>query len=945
MNFQFNGAHVQKSNQPRTIIFAALAVSCLSISASAQARRQAAHVTAEIRHDVSAPLRDLKPLPEKQEFEPEGEEHSDGVILKSTPIAARRTARPMAAQTSAATHAATTAGLNFDGISYSGFGSAPSDANGAVGATQYVQVVNARFAVYDKTSGVLLMGPVGVNTIWSGFGGDCQGSNLGDPIVVYDKAAARWVISRHAATGSNPWVQCVAVSSTSDATGSYHRYSFPLGTNFPDYPKLSVWPDAYYLTNDMLIPPTFKGAGANVCALDRAAMIAGQTATSQCFQLAATTLSLLPADLDGATPPPAGSPNYIVSLGTNALNFWKFHVDWQTPANTTLTGPSSIPVAGFTEACNGGFCIPQGGTTQVLDSVGDRLLFRFAYRNYGAFESLVVAHTVSIASSAGVRWYEIRNPGGTPVVFQQGTFSPDTNFRWVPSVAMDKAGDLAVGYSVSSNTMSPSIRYTGRVPSDALNTLEAETSIIEGTGSQINNDNRWGDYTAMTVDPVDDCTFWYTNQYLTVNGGPNWHTRIASFSFPSCAGGAQPAAQLSSNALTFGSINLGSTQTLNVSLINTGVVDVTGLSVATTGDYNQTSNCGTALTAGAACTINVTFQPTVAGNRIGTLSVSDNAVNTPQTASLSGIGIGMSTVTLSPTSADFGNQTVASTSAATVVTLTNAGTAPLNITSITASGDFAQTNTCGTLVAANSNCTVSVTFTPTVAGSRTGTLTVTDDATSSPQTTNLAGTGVAQGVVLSQTSIAYGNVATGNSSSAINVTLTNGHNAPLNIASIVTTGDFRQTNTCGTIVAAAGNCVISVTFVPAAKGVRTGTLTVTDDAANTPQTASLSGTGIAPVTVTPSSLNFGTQAVGTTSAAQTVTLRNKQNVPLTFTSIVANGNYSQTNTCGASIPVGGSCTISVKFTPTRTGALNGTIKVTDSANTSPQAISLTGSGV
>ena len=229
-----------------------------------------------------------------------------------------------------------------------------------------------------------------------------------------------------------------------------------------------------------------------------------------------------------------------MNFGSSSLNLWKFHVDWSNTANTTLAGPTNISVASFAAACGGATCIPQYGTRQQLDSLADRLMFRLAYRNFGTYQSLVVSHSVKVGTNrknpyTGIRWYEIRNPGSTPVVYQQSTFSPDTTYRWMGSVAMDKLGDMALGYSVSSGTIHPGIRYTGRLVSDPLGTMQAENSIIEGLGSQSgNNLARWGDYSAMTVDPTDDCTFWYTTEYLQNTGSFNWNTRIASFKFPSC---------------------------------------------------------------------------------------------------------------------------------------------------------------------------------------------------------------------------------------------------------------------------------------------------------------------------------------------------------------------------------------------------------------------------
>jgi Big-like domain-containing protein len=250
--------------------------------------------------------------------------------------------------------------------------------------------------------------------------------------------------------------------------------------------------------------------------------------------------SLLPADLDGSTLPPDGAPGYLMNIGSGSLRLWKFDVDWTTPANTRLIGPTSLSgVASFSTACNGGDCIPQPGTTQKLASLGDRLMYRLAYRNFGGHESLVVNHAIKTGSfgagPSGIRWYEVRLPGGTPAIFQQGTYAPDSTYRWMGSAAMDKFGNLAIGYSASSSTIKPSLRWAGRLAGDTAGQLpQGEGEIVTGTGVQLPSLNRWGDYTALSVDPVDDCTFWYVGQYLKANGTWNWSTRIASWSFPGC---------------------------------------------------------------------------------------------------------------------------------------------------------------------------------------------------------------------------------------------------------------------------------------------------------------------------------------------------------------------------------------------------------------------------
>lgn len=516
-------------------------------------------VVQALHHDVSHPLRDLAHYSQSS-----GQRRDMPLRLIPVPQGANAQTDPVVQSSAPGPQVGTTAGLNFAGIGDTSNTSgnpcncAPSDTNGAVGATQFVQWVNSAFAVYNKSTGALVMGPTAGNTLWSGFGGGCQANNDGDPIAQYDKIAQRWVMTQFSV--SNPstygYLQCVAVSTTSDATGSYYRYAFSQ-PNFNDYPKLGVWPDGYYVSFNIFNGNTFTGARA--CAFDRTSMLTGAAATSVCFQEGSSVGSLLPSDLDGASTtlggpgstssaglPPAGSPDYFLNFGTNSLNVWKFHVDFATPSNSTFTGPTNIAVAAFTAACSGGgTCIPQPGTSNKLDSLADRLMYRLAYRNRGGTESLVVNQSVTVSGSrhssvTGVRWYELRvsrspDPTGALSVFQQGTYSPDSSSRWMGSIAMDKAGDIAVGYSVSSSSVFPSIRYTGRVPTDALGTLEAESSILTGSASQTGSLHRWGDYSSMSVDPVDDCTFWYTTEYIPSTGSFNWKTQIASFKFTGCA--------------------------------------------------------------------------------------------------------------------------------------------------------------------------------------------------------------------------------------------------------------------------------------------------------------------------------------------------------------------------------------------------------------------------
>ena len=425
----------------------------------------------------------------------------------------------------------------------------PPDTNGDVGLHHYVQIVNASFAVYSKT-GALLYGPVDNNTVWSGFGGPCETTNDGDPIVQYDTLADRWLISQFAGirVTDGTKYECVAISQTGDPLGPYYRYAFAYGTDIPDYPKIGVWPDGYYVTYNMFNATGTAYNGFKVCALDRAKMLIGAPATQQCFDKA-EEWSLLPADLDGHRPPPAGSPNYVLGehwSDQDKLTLYRFFVDWNTPANSTLAGPIQIKVNPFTWACSDvlrGRCVPQPDTAVKLESLGSKAMYRLAYRNFGTHESLVVNHSVALdsnpglTSQLGIGWYEIRSPGTTPVVYQEGTSASSTagQFRWMGSVAMDHSGNIALGYSSSSTTLYPSIHYIGRLATDPLGTLPYDEGLIKaGTGSQTGSSARWGDYTAMQVDPSDDCTFWYTNEYLETTSEKGWKTQIASFRFPEC---------------------------------------------------------------------------------------------------------------------------------------------------------------------------------------------------------------------------------------------------------------------------------------------------------------------------------------------------------------------------------------------------------------------------
>ena len=412
-------------------------------------------------------------------------------------------------------------------------GVAPPDTDGDVSPDYYMQMVNLSFQIFDK-NGTSLYGPALSSTIWNGFTGPWTGTNDGDPIVIYDQYSGRWLASQFALPyyPGGPFYQLIAVSQTGDPRGAWNRYAYEF-TNMPDYPKISVWPDGYYMTVNQFAPNSLMFKGAAVCVLDRAAMISGSpTAQMVFFNLGTSYGSLLPADADGQLQPVAGSPCYLANLGTNSLHIWNVVTDWNTLSNSTITLINTLTPQSFSYS---GITINQPGTSQTLDPLASRLMFRLQYRNFGTYEVMLTNHTVNANGSgqAGVRWYELRRPsGGSWSIYQQGTFAPaDNNDRWMASVAMNGSGDIALGYSVSGTSTYPSIRVAGQsAAASGSGTLDvAETSIIAGSHSQTGV-SRWGDYSMMSVDPSNDATFWYTSEYS--NGGWSWVTRIASFNFP-----------------------------------------------------------------------------------------------------------------------------------------------------------------------------------------------------------------------------------------------------------------------------------------------------------------------------------------------------------------------------------------------------------------------------
>jgi hypothetical protein len=524
-------------------------------------------VTWDVAHDVSAPLRDLAAGRIAPDADDPADEPDLGPIATDTGYTGDGALQAALPAPSIPSTQQNFEGLrNEDNFNIFGFRVNPPDPNGEVGPNNYVEMVNLVFGVYDK-AGNLLLGPVDTGTLWSGFAiPDCTDPS-GDPVVMYDQFNDRWILTQFTTRGPEYW-NCVAISTTGDPTGSYYRYAFSTGVNFPDYPKYGNWTDSFVITTREFGPTTEYGIG--VYALEKNKMLDGEPARDVSFfvdgnnpdLLPLVGDGLLPADVDGKQKPRSDATIPIVGTQDDggpygatfdALNVWDLSVKWRSTPVASLTLNTQLPTAPFDSifpcAPTSRDCLPQPGIPvndpRDLDilSYRQRPTFRLAYRNFKTYETMVTNQSVeALPGVAGVRWYEIRRVGSTYSLYQQATFAPvDGVHRWMGSIAMDKNGDIGLGYSVVNGTsVYPGIRYTGRLAGDPLGQMTlGEGTIMNGTGVQTTTNSRWGDYTDMTVDPVDDCTFWYVNEYYLTSGTPAdgrpWHTRIASFKLPGCS--------------------------------------------------------------------------------------------------------------------------------------------------------------------------------------------------------------------------------------------------------------------------------------------------------------------------------------------------------------------------------------------------------------------------
>lgn len=628
---------------------ACLAVASGGVAAGAgggSAGKGSAPISGEaVDHGLSVPVRDLglnaatgsgTPIPRRN---PQTGAPADGSATGRT-HRGEAAADPLADATRAPGRTPPTA-LTFDGTGNPAAcsGCTPPDTVGDVGPNNYIQMVNAtKVAIYNK-AGVLQTPIFDLGSLFSTA--PCNG-NDGDPVVLYDELADRWLLSQFAATPDHHL--CFAISQTADPLGAYHLYTFNTGADFPDYFKVGVWPDGYYVSSNE--------ATYSAYAFDRTKMLAGDPASF--VKVTGQTNFLLPADVDGPISPSGGGLFYTFKDnnfhgGADRIELFQLSPNFANPPASTFSLINTFPIAAFTYTPCGFFvldCVPQQGTAQGLDAIGEWPMQRFPYRSVNSVQHLVGNFTVgggSGGAGAAIRWFELRNIGAGWTLFQQGTQDTPGVDQWMGSIAMDTSGDIALGYSESSSTTFPSIRYATRGPGDPPGTLQAEQVLQAGGGSQTSTFNRWGDYSAMSVDPANHCTFWYTNEFYASNSATAWQTKVGNFTVPACV--ARPAFAANPGSRNFGSQAVGTSsapQTFTVT--NTGTADLAitsvGLAGGNAGDFvTQNDACtGATLVPSGTCTVGAHFVPIASGARATNLRFTDNAPGSTHDVQLSGTG-------------------------------------------------------------------------------------------------------------------------------------------------------------------------------------------------------------------------------------------------------------------------------------------------------------------
>lgn len=950
-----------------------------SVLGPLNANSQVAEVRNAVSSDVSIPLREMKTI--KKHFWEKWMRETEGKIPNKFRNVSSQSVTDNAVQALYNNNnkdISTVHLMSFDGLTNASNSvrCTPPDPAGDVSQTHYVQAVNCMLQMFNK-EGVSVLGPIPTSTIWNGFTGNWSGHNDGDAIVLYDENASRWIISQFAIDCSGtPYTeyQMVAVSTTSDPTGSYYRYAFQFDY-MPDYGKLGVWNDGYYMsmnrfnTNSGGTP--FVGVGAAV--MERNKMLTGDPAARMVYFKTETLggsgssagnncWSMLPSDCDGVFPA-TGTPNYFVydDQASSELRIWALHADWTTPTNSTFTYTTKLTVSGFTELGS----VAQQGTSVTLNGLGDRLMFRNQYRNFGSYESFVTCRSVSVSGNAGLRWYEYRKTGSAFSLYQQSTYAPnDGKSRWMGSIAMNASGDIGIAYSVSSSSMYPSIYFTGRKATDALNQLTIPEGIIHTGTVSMTGASRWGDYTAMNIDPSDNQTFWTTQEFVGSYGGwCPWATKIATFNF-------SPTIELDPSSLAFGNVQINTSSVIKQYAVtgtnltaNITVTAPAGYKVCTTSNGTYSSTIVLPQTAGVVnTTVYVKFNPTAVQSYSGVITNASTGAVT-QNVSVSGAGV-MATVVVSATNLNFGNIQINTSSTLTYTVSGSNLTANIYISATTpqfllsltgAAAEYYSTINVTPVNGTVNPTTIYVKFTPTAAQPYYCSVTNTSYYATT-KTVQASGTGVRPTIVVNPLSLAFGNVQV-NSFLKLPYNVT-GSYLTSNIIITPPAGYQVCTTENGTfqnvisLIPTAGsvNTTIFVKFSPLAIQQYNGTITNTSVGAVT-QNVAVTGSGVVPaIDVSPSGLAFGNVQIGQSSTLfyHIVGTNLTSNIIITSPAgyqvcTTENGTFSSTITITPSSGIVDAI-IYVKFTPTAVQQYNGVI-TNSSIGATTLNVTVTGAGI
>lgn len=799
-----------------------------------------------------------------------------------------------------------------------------------------------------------------------------------------------------------------------NAQGHFYYPDYPQGglwqTSNATAPPYSAAKDqALWLTYDLQdVDNAFNITGALICAVDLAGLRASTSTpyvdnsqTPACAVSHALTAfnrrrSYVPANNSDTTPPlpldgemftymiePAHDGHTFLTLTTHTQGVEQWTIDWTAGSPTpTLLNTWDLPSTqsgGDQLACfsptnyYNTVCIPQPTSTSsgvLLDSIGDRMQQFFHYTaNGGLGSQWTSAHAIQIAPSitlgqteADVRVLQWNTASPAAIVVGADYQIKDPNdasaYVFIPSFARDKVGNLQgiVGVSGSKAGEHPGLESIFILPGSSTQGTYGYIANPASTGdAQDAGDFHWGDWFGAVLDPSDSCTVWVVGEYLAANRAfaPFWSTAIASLP---PASGCGNTATLSSTSLTFGAQQLGSTSPLQtLKLINGTASALNITSIVASGDFDETDNCGSSLAGNSSCNIHVTFTPTANGTRTGKLTVTDNAANSPQTASLTGTGISQA-VLLNPPSLTFPTTAIGSASAAESFSVTNASGSVLNISTVSATGNYTETDTCaGAALQPSGTCTILVTFRPTTVGTIAGAVTIADSAPSSPQTVGLTGIGILP-ITIAPAVLTFSNVNVGSTSASRTMTITNNSTAATTLA-LAASGEYAVAGNgrtpCGSSLAAGKSCTAGVTFSPTVNGTTRGAVTVTTGTAFSPQVESLSGVGVngtaGPLTFTPINVVFSSQVVGVASVTKTVTVTNNTSAAITISGVSVSGLYglvATTKPCaGTTLAAGGKCTLGITFSPTAAGTVYGSVTVTDNGAVTKQVVSLSSTAI